>query len=194
MKTKVKICGIKTMTAAKAAVDAGADFLGFNFVTTSKRYINPAIALKIINLIRDQIKVVGVFQDEKITNVNKIAPYLKLDFVQLHGSENNQYIKHLKLPIIKVIQINDNPKKYNADYFLIDRPCRKGLMVNFEKAAQLAAKFPLFFAGGLNPGNVAEVIKKVRPFVVDVAGGIETDGHQDPEKIKIFIKNAKEAI
>lgn len=191
---KVKICGIRTLQAAEAAIDAGADFLGFNFVASSKRYIDPKIAGKIINSIRGKKKIVGVFQDSEVTYVNKIATDLGLDLVQLHGTEDNGYINKIKIPVIKAIQINDNPKAVEAAYFLLDRPGRKGKRINLEKAAQMALKFDLFFAGGLNPDNVENVIKRVRPMAVDVAGGIETDGKQDIQKIKKFIKNAREAI
>ena len=194
MSVKVKICGIRTMEAAQIAIDAGADFLGFNFVATSKRYINPINAKKIINLVKGKVTVAGVFQDADLSYVNDLATNLGLDFVQLHGSEDNKYISQLNLPVIKSININDQPQKIHAKYFLLDRPDRKGEMVNLETAAQLAAKFPIFFAGGLNPDNVIEVVKQVRPFAVDIAGGIETEGVQDIKKIKLFIKNVKEAI
>lgn len=194
MSVKVKVCGIRTIEAAQIAIDAGADFLGFNFVTSSKRYINPADALKIINLIKGQVKIVGVFQDANINYVNKIATKLGLNFIQLHGSEDNKYISQLDLPVIKSTIINDQSQKIHAKYFLLDRPNRKSAMVNLETAAQLAAKFPIFFAGGLTSGNVADAIDKVHPFAVDVAGGVETEGSQDLTKIKLFIKNAKEAI
>lgn len=225
MSVKVKICGIRTMEAAQIAIDTGADFLGFNFVETSKRYINPADAKKIINLVKNKslptassgvsqrdkfvssvhprsklrgilaqnkVKVVGVFQDADLSYVNKIAANLGLDFVQLHGNEDNKYISQLNLPVIKSITINNQPQKIHAKYFLLDRPGRKGEMVNVEKAAQLATQFPIFFAGGLDPDNVARVIKKIHPFAVDIAGGVETKGVQDSNKIKLFIKNSRE--
>jgi len=182
MRIKVKICGIRTIEAAKAAIDAGADFLGFNFVPTSKRFIDPQKALEIINSIGGQVKIVGVFQNALVGNVIQIASNLGLDFVQLHGYENNNYIKALKTPVIKSITTYDQPQSIKADYFILDRVRRgEGEMVDLEKGAQLAFKLPLFFAGGLNSENVLEVVTKVRPFAVDVAGGVETDGVQDLE-------------
>jgi len=192
MRIKVKICGIRTIEAAKAAIDAGADFLGFNFVPTSKRFIDPQKALEIINSIGGQVKIVGVFQNALVGNVIQIASNLGLDFVQLHGYENNNYIKALKTPVIKSITTYDQPQSIKADYFILDRVRRgEGEMVDLEKGAQLAFKLPLFFAGGLNSENVLEVVTKVRPFAVDVAGGVETDGVQDLEKIRLFVRNAK---
>lgn len=192
MNTKVKICGIRTIHAAEVAIESGADFLGFNFVSTSKRYINPQDAEKIIEKIEmTGVNLVGVFQDENPEKVNEIAMNLGLDFVQLHGREDNEYIAKIDFPVIKSITLNNDPSSINAEYFLLDRVGREGDMVDLEKAAELAKKFQIFFAGGLNPDNVAATVLKVKPFVVDVARGIEIDGVQDLEKIRLFIKNAK---
>lgn len=191
--TLVKICGIRTIEAAVAALDAGADFLGFNFVPTSKRYIDPKDAEKIIEEIEiSGVELVGVFQNEEFGKVNKIAASLGLDYVQLHGEEDNEYISKIDFPVIKSITLNDNPRLINAEYFLLDRKGRTGEVVDLEKAAILAKEVTLFLAGGLTPENVSEIVVKVQPFAVDVAGGIETDGVQDLDKIKLFIENAKE--
>lgn len=195
MNIKVKICGIRSLEIAEAAIMAGADFLGFNFVPASKRYISPSDAAKIIRVIERKVKIVGIFQNARINEVNKIASGLELDYIQLHGNENNEYINKVGLPVIKFITLDDQPEKIRADYFLLDRPKReKGKMVDLEKAHILAASFPLFYAGGLTPDNVSMVIKRVTPFAVDVASGIETNGIQDINKIKEFVKNAKEAL
>lgn len=192
MNTKVKICGIRTIQAALAAFDAGADFLGFNFVPASKRYINPEDAEKIIDEIEiSGVELVGVFQNEDPGIVNEIALKLGLDFVQLHGEEDNEYISGIDFPVIKSVTLNDDPSLIKAEYFLLDRERREGDMVDLEKAAVLASKFGIFLAGGLTPDNVAEVAQKVKPFAVDVAGGVETDYVQDLEKIRLFIENTK---
>ncbi len=195
MSVKVKICGVRSADAAIAAVEAGADFLGFNFVPTSKRYISPSDALRIINQIKDRIKIVGVFQDAKISYINAIVLKLGLDYVQLHGNEDQDYMKNISIPIIKSVKLTDQLQNIQAKYFLLDRVKRgEGKMVDFEQAAKLSANFPILYAGGLNPDNVAEVIERVQPFAVDVASGIEVDGVQDINKIKLFLKNAKEVI
>lgn len=192
MPVKVKICGIRTLDAAKTAVNAGADFLGFNFVPTSKRYLSPSDAARIINAVKGKVKIVGVFQDEQFELVNNLTLNLGLDFVQLHGAEDDKYMLQMDTSVIKSIALNDRVEKIKADYLLLDRPERgKGKMVDLEKATNLATNFPLFIAGGLTPDNVALIVKKVKPFAVDVAGGVETNGYQDPEKIKQFIKNVK---
>lgn len=189
---KVKICGIRSLEAARVAVKAGADFLGFNFVTESKRFIDPSSALKIINKIKSRVKTVGIFQDAPVDYVNKIVNELNLDFVQLHGSEKNEYVLKMKKPVIKSIIQSDNPETINADFFILDREKRgKGKMMNLKKATKISNNFSIFFAGGLTSQNVAKVVKIVRPFAVDVAGGVETDGVLDSDKIRKFIQNAK---
>lgn len=195
MSIKVKICGIRTLDAALIAVENGADFLGFNFISTSKRFIDPILALEIINKVRGKVKIVGVFQNADIKYVIDLAANLNLDFVQLHGNEDNNYIDRLDFPVIKTINADYQIGSLKAKYFLLDRDIQgKGKFVNPKKAAKLAINFPLFYAGGLNPENVAEAIVMVKPFAIDVAGGIETNGKQDVNKIKLFINNSKGAI
>lgn len=194
MNVKVKICGIRTLEAAQVAIKAGVDFLGFNFVLNSKRYIEPADAAKIINAVKGKVKIVGVFQDSDVNYVNNLSLNLGLDFIQLHGDEDNEYLRQVKIPFIKAVQIDDKLKEIDTTYFLLDRPMRKGKMVDLKKATQLAVSYQIFYAGGLNPDNVAGVIRKVQPFAVDVAGGIETEGAPDLKKIKVFILRSKRAL
>ena len=175
--------------------------MGFNFVTGSKRRVSPEIAKQIIDKIRNQIKTVGVFQNQSIEEVKKIADFLDLDFVQLHGDENEEYVKGIDRGIIKVLQLESDfditfalkeMNKYNAEYFLLDRKKQgKGKMLNPKHLSILAKEKEIFVAGGLTPDNVAEVVRDVRPFGVDVAGGIETGRVEDTEKIKLFIERAK---
>ena|SRR3989344_3320720 len=193
--TRVKICGIRTFEAAEAATDAGAEYLGFNFVPESKRYIRTEDAGVIIEILRRKKAplMVGVFQNAPISRVNEYAEDLGLDFVQLHGAEDAAYIQKIHVPVIKSFTLSDNPEKIEVAYLLLDRPEQgKGTMVNMDTARELAALYPLFLAGGLTPENVGEAVSFVRPFAVDVAQGIETDGRQDVLKIRMFIENAKQ--
>lgn len=217
MRTKVKICGIRSFEDAKHAIDAGADFLGFNFISNSKRYIEPQKAEKIISKLiiangQLTVKFVGVFQNHPVKEINEITDFLGLDFVQLHGEEDGEYMKEIKANIIKKLVIPTvvggffltelkeqvSGKRFrtsrndNIKYFLLDRAMQgEGEMVNLDRANEIAKQFPIFFAGGLAPDNVASVVASVAPFAVDVAGGIETDGEIDYEKMKLFISNAK---
>ncbi len=192
MKVKIKICGIRTLVAAIAAVEAGADFLGFNFVPNSKRKITLFGAKEIVKRVKGKVSFVGVFQNADSKEVNRIAEEVGLDFVQLHGQEDNLYIAKIKKPVIKSFTLLDNPESIQATYLMLDRVVQgQGDMVNIEKAKAYAKIFPLFLAGGLTPENVKEIVKRVQPCGVDVAGGIEVDGIQDLEKIRLFIERAK---
>lgn len=193
MIVKVKICGVRTLEAAQVAIEAGADYLGFNFVPSSRRFIKPEQALEIINKIKGKLKIVGVFQNADIKMVNQLVKQLDLNFVQLHGQESPEYIKHIQSKLIKVINSFNETNSYTVDYFLLDRMKQgEGEMVNVDEAMLTANKYPIFLAGGLTPENVAGVVKKIQPFGVDVASGVETNGKQDIEKIKAFIISAKE--
>ncbi|MBI4067427.1 phosphoribosylanthranilate isomerase [Candidatus Gottesmanbacteria bacterium] len=205
MSVKVKICGIRTLEAARASVDAGADFLGFNFVKSSKRYIDPVKAKEIISMLLPEIKIVGVFQNEEIKMIKEIVDLLKIDFVQLHGTESARYsrltqyagiIKTFLLPFdFDSQKLRGEMEKYNVDYFLLDRGIQgEGTPINTYKVRELSLHFPVFLAGGLNPENVSESIRIAQPYAVDVAGGIETGGEQDIGKIREFIRNAKEEL
>jgi phosphoribosylanthranilate isomerase len=195
MKVKVKICGIRSLETAEAAIAAGADFIGFNFVPSSKRYIDPEVCQKIIDHIKGKIKIVGVFRDSSFTEVNDIAKRLDLDYVQLHGHEDDSYIKQIELPVIKSLHEAGKRRDIKAEFLLLDRADQgKGKMVELNFAKHLAGRKEIFFAGGLTPDTVASVIAYVKPFAVDVAGGVETNGKEDNEKIKLFIRNAKGAV
>ncbi len=204
MNIKVKICGINTLKTAQAAFDAGADFLGFNFVSTSKRFISPVKAKNIIKKLPPSIAKVGVFMDAELKEVNNLISYLKLDYVQLHGNETPKYIDKIEnAGIIKTLSLPsefdvektiENLKKYKVDYFLLDREQQgRGELLNLEKVCTLTNLFPIILAGGLTIKNVSEIIKTTKPNVVDVASGVEINGIKELELIKQFIKDAKNA-
>jgi phosphoribosylanthranilate isomerase len=203
MNTKVKICGIRSLHSAMATVAAGADFLGFNFVDGSKRYISPVTAQIISKQITGKIKIVGIFQDAPIAHVNHIAQLLQLDYVQLHGTENSLYIKSMTKPVIKSFQVSHNSgashvlsniQNLHPAYVLLDeKKDERNISVNDAKAALIARQFPIFLAGSLDPQNVKTKIKNIQPYAVDVARGIETDGVEDIKKIHAFIANTKGA-
>ena len=189
---KVKICGIRSMNAAQSAVDAGADYLGLNFVLSSKRYIDPSVAVKISKRCRGMVNIVGVFQNENAQTIAEIAEFVGLDLIQLHGNEDEKYMQKISLPIIKSVTDFNLNNLLLPEYLLLDRIVQgRGEMVDFEKAKRVAAKRKIFFAGGVTPENVVSVIGNVKPYAVDVAGGIETDGKEDVCKIRQFITNVK---
>lgn len=198
MNVQVKICGIRTVESGLAASAAGADFLGFNFVPSSKRYLEPALAQTIISQLKGLIAIVGIFQDATLSEVNRIADRLDLDFVQLHGAESPEYVQQVQCKVIKAFTPQSMQHYSLADYpiafALLDRLHQgRGALVDPEQVSCLNRSIPTFLAGGLVPENVGAAIRAARPFGVDVAGGIETDGIPDATKIRQFIRNTKEA-
>ncbi len=202
MSIKVKICGIRSLEAAQAALNSGADFLGFIFVPNTKRYITPEDAKKIIDSARsEEIKIIGVFRDQPLEEVNQITEKLNLDYVQLHGQETPEYVNQINSKIIKAFNLSSNfdtektsskMEKYKADYFMLDRQIvGEGDMLDPYLVNELASEFPVFLSGGLTPDNVQQVLKVVKPFAVDVSSGVETNGEKDLVKIKKFISLVK---
>ncbi len=195
MNAQVKICGIRTLESALGAVEAGADFLGFNFVPDSRRFISFQRAAEIAVAVNGRARIVGVFRDARPSFIAEAANALRLDFVQLHGRESPEYLAALSLPVIKAIHSPDQISLYSPDYFLLDRTSQgEGPMVQTEDARAAALLRPIFLAGGLTPENVSGVLRKVRPFAVDVAGGIESRGVPDVRKIRKFVTNAKKVF
>lgn len=194
--TLVKICGIRTVEAAMTAYEAGADFMGFILVPGSKREISPADARSIIRQTGERSTYVGVFKNQPAEFIKQMIEYIPLNYVQLHGDESPEYRKSIDVPVIKAFTQLDSEqmKRYMVEYYLLDRKIQgSGDTPDLKESKKIAEMFPVMFAGGLTPDNVQEVIRSVRPKAVDVSGGIETDGKQDIEKIKKFIRNAKSA-
>lgn len=198
---KVKICGITTREAAHAAVEAGADFLGFVFAK-SKRRIAPEKAAELIRELPPNVKSVGVFVNESKEEIQRIAELAKLDYVQMHGTESPEFCASLGLPVIKAFSIKqekdlDVLKLYNCDYYLVDSPGIQyagGSGIPFDWNLLESKQLPqeqLILAGGLTIENVPMAIAKVQPKTVDISSGVETDGEKDPVKIKAFIETVK---
>lgn len=196
----VKICGIQTLEVAKAAVQGGADFIGFVFAD-SRRKIAPEIAREIANELPKQVKKVGVFVNETVEKMTEIANMVGLDFLQLHGNEPASVAEKLPLPVIKAFSADSiSPseiRSYPCEYYLIDSPKGKyhggtGKTFDWKMAKDFELDHrKLILAGGLTPENVRKAITVVGPVGVDVSSGVETDGKKDTEKIYGFIKQAK---
>ncbi|HDR7633016.1 phosphoribosylanthranilate isomerase [Bacillus mycoides] len=200
---KVKICGITDMETAKRACEYGADAIGFVFAE-SKRKITPGQAKEIIGEIPAHVFKVGVFVNESVEVIQKIAEECGLTHVQLHGDEDNHQIKRLNIPSIKAVGVTlekdiECAKKYDTDYLLFDSPKEKfhggnGKTFSWELLAHMPNELreKTILAGGLNILNIEEAIRTVQPYMIDVSSGVETEGKKDIEKIKQFIKKAKE--
>lgn len=202
MKTKVKICGIRSRESALAALRAGAEFIGFNFVEDSPRYIDPHLAKEIIASLKSEINIVGVFQNADVDSMNRIIDFLKLDYAQLHGVVTKSVAKKIKAKIIKAFIISNTTsavndenaiRNFKPDLTLLDvEKVDKQSVLDINQAKFLSSRFPILIAGGLNNDNVEKMIKSIRPLGVDVASGIETNGKEDLDKITLFIKKAKQ--
>ena len=207
--TRIKICGITDETHALAAADAGADFIGLVFAP-SKRQVIPARAREIADAVKKSsaaTKVVGVFVDAPVFQINEIADFCALDVVQLSGNESREDCGKIANPVIKAIRVGrqsleDICAELSAASRLLAR--RRfitlldsevggkyggtGETFNWDLAREVARKFQVIIAGGLDPQNVAMLIKRVSPWGVDVSSGVESDGVKDASKIRAFIE------
>ena len=212
--TRIKICGIRDKTHALAAVQAGADFIGLVFAP-SQRQVSPALAREIASAVKksnDATKVVGVFVNAPSSQVNELADFCALDWVQLNGDESWEYCRKVVRPVIKAIRIDrQSPEELNADLSsgsrllptqgfitLLDSRVEgkyggTGESFNWNLAQKVAQGFPVIIAGGLDSKNVARLIKRVAPWGVDVSSGVETGGVKDTSKIEAFIGAVRKA-
>ena len=191
--TKIKFCGLRRIEDIKYANELKPDFIGFVFAPGRKRTVDRDTAEELKNLLDHDIKAVGVFVDEDVKNVAKLLNDGIIDIAQLHGSEDEEYIKTLRLlsskKIIKAIEIQsaDDINKANessADYVLLDSG--KGSGLKFDWALINEIKRPYFLAGGLDCDNIENALAILNPFAVDVSSGIETDGFKDFDKMCRF--------
>lgn len=197
--TKIKICGIKTIAEALAAMDAGADMIGFNFYPKSPRYVEVGMCRNIMSVMRQHGRVtcVGVFVNASIGTINATMETLGLNLAQLHGDETPEMLKALSGKAFKAFRgIPEHINGFERDdcpAFLVDASVKglyggSGVIADWNGAAKLAKKYPFLLAGGLTPENVAEAVKQVRPWGVDVASGVESaPGVKDMNKVNAFI-------
>lgn len=201
---KVKICGITCLEDALAAVDAGADALGFVMYPPSSRHISPDQAAAIIRRLPPFVQTVGLFVDEELSTINATADQCGLDVIQLHGDESPTYCESVRRRVIKAFRVKDvsvldSLKQYRVSGHLLDAwshaaPGGTGQTFNWDIAATSAGLRPIILAGGLTPDNVAEAVTRVRPYAVDVSSGVEcSPGRKDVEKLRQFVLRAKQA-
>lgn len=199
--TIVKICGIKTLTDALAAIEAGADYLGFNFYPKSPRFIEKQACAEITSLLKEeypQIRLVGVFVNSSVEEVKDILKFCSLDLAQLHGDERVGMLNALGGKAFKAfrgIPADVNGFAGNdAPAFLVDASVKgvyggSGVTADWDGAAELAKKYPLLLAGGLTPENVVDAVGRVKPWGVDVASGVESaPGKKDAGKMSAFVR------
>jgi phosphoribosylanthranilate isomerase len=200
---RVKICGITNLDDALAAVDAGAAGLGFNFYERSPRYVPPATAGEIMARLPPAVCSVGVFVDAAREQIASIATQLGLQALQFHGNESPELCRAWPRKVIKAIRVRDRravvqAKAYDVDFILADAYVEgqlggTGIRVALELLEDLDCR-RLILAGGLTADNVADAVRVVRPFAVDVASGVEAaPGKKDWKLMRRFIANAHAA-
>ena len=223
---RVKICGIGTPGDARVAAEAGADFIGMVFVPERHRRITPGDAKGIVDAVRGLDgplrpgsgqalpRMVGLFADQPLEEVNEVVAHCGLDAAQLCGRESVEYAAAVDCEVIKVVhvpascrapkdvpQLAERVKEYSDSGCLVtlDRLVEgiqggTGQSFNLDVAASLARRGSSFLlAGGLTPANVGRAISIVRPWGVDVSSGVETIGRKDRRKIQRFVENARHA-
>ena len=200
--TRVKICGITTSEDAAAAVEAGADALGLVFVRGTPRFVTVEQAAEILRGVPPFVSTVGVFVDQPLAEVLEIAASLHLHAVQLHGDEPEAYCRSIPVPVIKALRVRDRESLgplawYPAQAFLLDayvegRPGGTGTLLPWDLAAHAKGRAPIILSGGLRPETVAEAVRSLRPFGVDVSSGVErSPGRKDHRKVREFIVNVR---
>ncbi|GAC1544738.1 MAG: phosphoribosylanthranilate isomerase [Herpetosiphon sp.] len=205
----VKICGVRTVEAAMAAAAEGADFVGLIFAPTRRR-VTLEGAQAITRALRADpqgadVAVVGVFVNESTEQIEQIAEDVGLDWVQLSGHEEQGSVSGLRVPLIKAIRFDGHPSEQSwlasddtcgAQPLVVDAHVEgtfggAGVKADWQTAAALAQRRSVLLAGGLTSENVGAAISCVQPWGVDVSSGVETEGQQDLDKIRAFIRAAK---
>lgn len=199
--TKVKICGLKEQQHVRAAVEAGADAIGFVFAP-SKRQISIEQAHQLAKDVPREVLKIGVFVNPSVEELRAAVEGVPLDYVQFHGEETPEFIRQQGYPAIKALSVRDKEDvraaaNYNVDYYLFDTPgtdFKGGSGHTFDWTLLEMAGIPrdkLILAGGLKAENIAEAVSLVSPYMVDVSSGVETDGIKDEAKINAFIQAVK---
>jgi len=201
MPIKIKICGMTNPQDAEAAIEAGADALGFVFYAKSPRSIKPAVAKRIIAHLPPFVIPVGVFVNQDRDTIRNVFDECGLAFAQLHGDETPTFCESLGRPVLRALRLRDRSsllalaeykgrigvRGFVVDAFSTQAYGGTGETVDWSLAHEVARVAPVILAGGLTSGNVQEAIRHVQPYGVDVSSGVElSPGQKDHEKIRSF--------
>jgi phosphoribosylanthranilate isomerase len=201
---RIKICGITDLDDARRCVAAGADALGFIFVEGTPRYVTPDAAARIVAALPPFVTPVGVFWNHAAGHVKAVAEQCGLGALQFHGDEAPEDLLEFRLPVIKTIKVSgpadlDLMAGFRVAAFLLDSPARwsEGAarpVIPWDVAAEMARRHVVLLSGGLTPDNVAEAVRRVRPYGVDVNSGVEArPGRKDPARVARFVREARGA-
>ena len=200
MRTKIKICGLKTSQDISFANRLHPDYIGFIFVPESRRFVDVNTALTLRRELDPEIRSVGVFVNAPVETVLSLADQALFSLIQLHGQENEAYVQKLKascdLPVIKAFSVSssqdvENALAFPSDYLLFDHG-KGGTGQAFDWSLLQKTDRPVFLAGGLNPENVTDAITLTKPYAVDTSSGVETDHQKDFNKMKQFIQAVRD--
>jgi phosphoribosylanthranilate isomerase len=208
MITRIKICGITTVTDAVGVAALGADEIGLNFYPRSPRYVQVDDARRIAREIPAAVRKVGVFVNAEIDEVLKCADLVELDAIQLHGDESVEFVREVRRRssrfTIKAVSAEsaglDIPRGLQADAILVDSPHGgkyggTGLAFDWGMLGEVGGGTRIYLAGGLGPENVAEAIRRVRPFAVDACSRLESvKGRKNLDKVEDFIREVHQAL
>ncbi len=203
-RTRVKICGITRVEDARAAIDSGADALGLVFYSKSPRYVELSVAANIARTIGPFVTTVGLFVNAEVAQVREAVKTVGLDLLQFHGDEDEAYCAQFDMPYIKAIRmspeldVKEVVTKYpSARGFLFDAWNKDkyggtGETFEWQRLSSLKESadtdIPFILAGGLTPENVDQAVAAVKPYAIDVSGGVEqSPGIKSPELIQQFI-------
>jgi phosphoribosylanthranilate isomerase len=199
---RVKVCGVTSLEDARICIEAGVDAVGLNFWPRSLRRCEQAVAREIVRELRGQTLFVGVFVDQSGDEVARIRDDVGLDCVQLHGDEPPELLTRFLPHAYKAVRVRGTSvleavRAFPGEHVLLDAyvpglPGGTGATFDWQLARAVAAERKLTLAGGLTPANVAEAVRVVRPFCVDVASGVEAaPGVKDPQLVHAFVQNAR---
>lgn len=199
--TKIKLCGLSRPCDIETANQLLPEYIGFVFSPTSKRYVTPEQAAVLRKGLHPAILPVGVFVDEPPENVAALRKAGIIGVAQLHGREDEAYIRRLReltdQPIVKAFRIDTErdaaaAQQSSADYVLLDSGVG-GTGTTFDWTLIRSITRPYFLAGGLDPNNVTGAVETLAPYAVDVSSGIETNGVKDSEKMEAFVQAVRHA-
>jgi phosphoribosylanthranilate isomerase len=212
MAVRIKICGITNPRDAESAASLGADMIGVNFYSESPRFVNEAVARNVVDAIPSNVEAVGVFVNEPWSHAQRIAARYNIRVVQMHGDLSDDLpprlnaipafalrdaasLQHITSCLERLMALGARPQAILVDAHVVGQFGGTGQTAPWHLLADFAPSVPLILAGGLTPGNVADAIRIVKPYAVDVASGVESSpGKKDADKMRRFIDAVRSAI